>query len=244
MHKMFGDAIELFQILQRNPVLKTLKPELVQRETPYLEVGEARTLLQHVKDKPFGIAVWLGIYVGLRVGEIQALQYDHLDLETGEILLQNTYVRKEDKIQEYPKGKQWHRIPMPLELRAMIAREQRKGLSKYVATSPKGGFLSYHSYHHALKRFCREAGVRAVTSHGLRHSTSEVYMAHGAGHAEIRKLFAHSSSKVTDRYIHDKGTRLEKVANTIQLFSSESGCESGVSPKFPQTGEMGICREK
>ena len=77
--------------------------------------------------------------------------------------------------------------------------------------------LSYHSYCDALKKYCREAGVPEVSSHALRHSAAEIYMEHGATRDDLRVLFNHSSSAVTDRYVHDKGERLARVVDTIQV---------------------------
>lgn len=93
-------------------------------------------------------------------------------------------------------------------------------------------------YQKALKRYCREAGVREVATHGLRHSTSEVYMHHGATRDDLRMLFAHCNSSVTDRYVHDRGGRLSQVAEVIQLFPGK-----GLSPKFPQRPEIVLDEE-
>ncbi len=69
-----------------------------------------------------------------------------------------------------------------------------------------------------LRKYCTEIGVPVIASHGLRHSTSELYIHHGATRDDLRRLFAHSTPAVTDRYVHNRGTNLEKVANVIQLF--------------------------
>jgi integrase len=65
--------------------------------------------------------------------------------------------------------------------------------------------------------------VPVIASHGLRHSTSELYIHHGATRDDLRRLFAHSTPAVTDRYVHNRGTNLERVANVIQLFPVASG---------------------
>jgi site-specific recombinase XerD len=88
--------------------------------------------------------------------------------------------------------------------------------------------LEYRRYLETLKKYCVDAGIREIATHGLRHSTSEVYMSHGATRDDLRLLFAHSSNSTTDRYVHDRGSRLEKVAEVIQLFP-------GVSKKFPKS---------
>ena len=40
----------------------------------------------------------------------------------------------------------------------------------------------------------------------------------GADREDLRQLFAHSSLNVTDRYIRDRWSNLEKVTKVIRLF--------------------------
>ena len=73
-----------------------------------------------------------------------------------------------------------------------------------------------------MKEYCKQAGVSLkIATHGLRHSTSELYMEHGASRDDINALFNHSSNEVTERYIHDKSRRrqsISKIADNIVLF--------------------------
>ncbi|OFZ02004.1 MAG: hypothetical protein A2Z97_08430 [Bdellovibrionales bacterium GWB1_52_6] len=218
MHKLFEDAIHLFQVLEKNPVLKSLKPELPTKEAAYLEVAEVIKLLQHVRGKPYEVAVWLGVYAGRRVGEIQSLRWNNVDLGAGLIHIRSNYIRREKRFQDYPKGKKWHSIKMPQELWDLLKAEALKKQSEFVAVPPRADFLDYGGYYKALRRYCRECGIKVVATHGLRHSASELWMSHGASRDDLRILFAHSSSDVTDRYVHDKGQRLSRVADVIRLF--------------------------
>jgi hypothetical protein len=44
----------------------------------------------------------------------------------------------------------------------------------------------------------------------------------GASRDDLRILFAHQDSKTTDRYVHDRGNRLSKVAEVLELFPAAS----------------------
>src|SRR3990167_1548465 len=57
LKKMFADAIELFQILSVNPVLKKMRPKLSQKEARYLNLEQLKTLLTHGREKPYGLAI-------------------------------------------------------------------------------------------------------------------------------------------------------------------------------------------
>src|SRR5690606_15406226 len=116
LRKMFGDAVEMFQLLTFNPVLKKLKPRVPIKETRHLNIKQAKELLMYVVDKPNGLAIWLQLYLGLRIGELQALTWQDLDLDTGTIHIHRSYVRKDGAFKNYPKGGRQHSKRMPPEL--------------------------------------------------------------------------------------------------------------------------------
>ncbi|MBI3557959.1 MAG: tyrosine-type recombinase/integrase [Deltaproteobacteria bacterium] len=101
-----------------------------------------------------------------------------------------------------------------------------KGAEDFVVPSPKGKMLCYGSYYKALKRYCTDAGVPEIATHGLRHSTSGIYMAHGATRDDMYRLFKHSSPAVTERYIHDRGERVNEVAKVIRLLPPVVDCNN------------------
>lgn len=235
LHKMFRDAVELFELLATNPVKASMRPKLPMKESAFLSIGEIRQLMTYARGREYEIPIWLGIMAGLRVGEIQALRWEEVNLETGMLRVRSTYARKEKIFRDYPKGKRWRSVQVPPELLVLLRRQKEDSSSPFVVCSNDGSFLSYHTFHKVLKRYCREAGVPPISTHGLRHSASEIYMEFGASRDDLRILFGHSSSKVTDRYVHDRGLRLHRVAKEIRIGESE------VSPntsEFPQK-EMG-----
>lgn len=242
LHKMFEDAIELFEILNRNPVIKRLRPNVKVKEARYLAIHDVKRLLNAVKGTEIETAVRIQLYCGLRIGEVQALQWSHLDFrhgKYGKLRVEGTYVRKEQRFKNSPKGGEQHSIDLPLELREYLLLVRERTQTLYVASKHPTEFLNYQTYFHALKNVCRSAKIPWVGTHGLRHSTSEIYLEHGATHDDVKRLFSHSNSSVTDRYIHDRGSRLEKVANVIRLFPDlDKGLE--VSQKFPKSEEAAI----
>lgn len=241
MHKMLGDAVELYEILSRNPVIKKLRPKIPFKESPYLDIEDLMKLLHFVEGKPFQTAIWLQVFAGLRVGEVQYLRWEHVDLKNGILHVRGTYVRKEKRFQDHPKGKKWHRVKMPRELWNHLVQIQPAAKGEFIAESPGTPMLEYFAYFYALWRYCGQAEVPTISTHGLRHSSSELYMAAGASRDDLRLLFAHSCSSVTDRYVHDKGRRLDTVADNVVLFRPrQTVSEDDVSPKFPQIGKSGF----
>lgn len=236
MHKVFRDAVETHELLERNPVKRKDKPGLEETEAEFFEVGESRKLLNHIRGKAYEVAIWLGILVGRRIGEVQALLWENVDLEKGIIYVRRTYVRLERRFKEYPKGGRWHDIAIPPELLEILRRERARSKSPYVATGPDPRVrenrppLCYESYLKALKTYCKEVGIKELATHSLRHSTSVLWMEYGASEDDMKTLFAHSDAKVTKRYIHHRAARrLAKVADVIRLFPTEKTDDKSAS---------------
>jgi integrase len=218
LRKMFRDAIENYQYLTFNPVLRKIKPRIPLKEARHLRVDQIQKLLVHVQHRPYGLAIWIQFYMGLRVGELQALRWEDIDLETGRLSIRRTFIRKTNLFRDYPKGRRQHSNTIPPELREELKGVVKSPLSELIVISKHGNILPYRWYMHALRGYCRELGFPPIGTHGLRHSTSELYLNHGASRDDLRRLFAHSSSSVTDRYIHDRGTSLERISTVVRLF--------------------------
>lgn len=219
LRKMYRDAIEDYQYVVFNPVLRKLKPAVHTAEAPHLQnVDQIKRLLRAAEGKFFELAVWVQVYAGLRIGEMEALRWSDVDLEAGTLSVRRTYVRQTNQIREYPKGKKQFTLVLPPELWAKLREAKRNATSEYVAPSMNGGMLQYKSYFRGLRQMCKEAGLPKLGTHGLRHTTSALYRKHGASKEDMRELYAHSSTTVTERYLHGEGTSLQRVARQIRLF--------------------------
>jgi integrase len=220
VRKMFGDAVENYQYIAMNPVLRKLKPSVPLREAPHLNLKELIKLLSYVRGKKYEVAIWLQTYLGLRVSELQALEWSDINLDSGTVTIRRTFVRKTNIIRDYPKGKKQHTHSIPQELVDLLKSVKPGGVAEgFVVVSPDGGgILPYRWYNHAIKQYCRKLEIPVIGTHGLRHSTSELYLAHGANKEDLRDLFAHSGMSVTERYIHGRNSNLSKVAKVIRLF--------------------------
>ncbi len=225
LNKMFNASVEDFSYRTRSPVLKKFRPKVYQKESEHLVYREVKILLEYTKHRLYGLAIWIQVYCGLRVSEIIYLEWDkHIDFSNRKLRVRGTWRRSENRFVDYPKGKKWFKVAIPPELLLMFKEAKMRSKSKYVVPSAKDDTvpMSYHWYYKILKQYCRECEVNSkIGTHGLRHSTSGVYMEHGATEEDMQSLFAHSSKETTSRYIHGKyckKSKVEKVAELIELF--------------------------
>ena len=156
------------------------------------------------------------------MGKIQALRWSDVDLEDGVIHIRRAYSKHDRIFRDYPKGKRQHSKTIPEELLVLLCEAREKAAGDLVVTPPKWKMLDYWDFRRQLLAHCQKAGVTLITAHGLRHSSTELYIAHGATKDDLQRLLAHSSVTTTERYIHDKGTQLEKVAKVIRIFPESS----------------------
>ena len=80
LRKAFKDAVEYYEFLEKSPVKKQDKPRLIKVESDFLKPNESYDLLGHCENHYTGSAIHLGLLVGLRISEIQALTWVQLIL--------------------------------------------------------------------------------------------------------------------------------------------------------------------
>ena len=144
------------------------------------------------------------IRLGLRAGEVAAIQLDDLDWRAGEILVRGKRDRRD-------------RLPLPVDIgQALVSYLQRRGSSEFRAV-----FLRMHAPAGALTRIgvcgvvhdaCVRAGVPPVGAHQLRHTAATTMLRQGASLAEIAQVLRHREIKTTAQYAKVDRARLRPLA--------------------------------
>lgn len=217
LHKMFDDAIHHYEFLDKSPVLKRYRPQTMTIERDFLNPDAAQKLLEYCRNHSIGAAIWISMLSGLRPGEVQALRWKNVDLDRRVILIREAYKRKVNRIEPFPKQKNSGKAPIPdmlAEFLAGLACRTRGG-EAFVAPGEGGDMLNYKVYFYGLKRLCKEAGVKVITPHELRHSCTELYVEQGASQEDLRRLLNQTSLTATKRYIHRTDERLSGIAKNV-----------------------------
>jgi len=134
--------------------------------------------------------------LGLRAGEVVALQLDDLDWERGEIVVRG-------------KGKRQDRLPLPRDVGAALAAYLRYGRPScptrrvFVrARAPYQPFSSSVAICNVVERGFKRAGLEPSRkgAHALRHGLACMMLRHGASLPEIGQILRHRNLDTTAIY--------------------------------------------
>jgi integrase len=153
------------------------------------------------------VAVALGVYAGLRSGEIRALQAGDVDLQAGLIRVVRTL---SDDEEEEPKGEKERTVPIIPQLEAVLRDALRSKLpaARVVLTSRGTTPRRQHVLSKVVALQQRLGTKRTWSVHALRHAFCSHLVRVGVGVEAVRALAGHSSIRVTNRYVHATGADL------------------------------------
>jgi len=159
----------------------------------YLEPAELSALLatcRESRSQGLYTAVLVGLYTGMRRGEIESLMWDDLDFANGFILVKNS------------KNGRPRMIPMTIELREHLSDLPR--LSERV--------LPGH-FDQAFRRAVRMAAIKDFRFHDLRHHFASYLVMSGVDIRTVAELLGHRTLAMVMRYSHLRPDHLAKAVN-------------------------------
>jgi integrase len=131
--------------------------------------------------------------LGLRAGELAALQLQDVDWRAGEVLIRG-------------KGNRQERLPLPADVGEALAGWLERGRprcdSVFVFTrlrAPLGG-LSAGAVSQIVRRACGRAGLPMVGAHRLRHTAATEMLRAGGSLTEVGQVLRHRGRDVTSIY--------------------------------------------
>jgi integrase len=152
-------------------------------------------------------ALWAtALYAGLRMGELQALDWTHIDLETNLLQVERSWDRSAGFIE--PKSRAGRRrVPITNTLRQHLLAhrlQQGTGGHELVFTNDCGDKpFNPATTNKRAKGAWAEAGLRPITLHECRHSYAAYMIAAGINSKALSTYMGHASITITlDRYGH------------------------------------------
>ena len=152
-------------------------------------------------DQPAAVAaIRLAALTGLRIGEVLAMRWEHLDTEHHAVVLPHTKT-----------GRRVHGLPAAaLELLNGLPR-----INGYVFTTGRDAAITYQTVHAAFATLAREAGLSDVRLHDLRRTVMTSAARAGLGTHVLRDLLGHKTTAMADRYIRHAGAAVHEAQEHI-----------------------------
>lgn len=174
---------------------------------------EAEKLLDKAKDFRGGAyhpPILCALRTGMRIGEIQALQWGDIDFNGRFIEVRRSWRhgRTTDT-----KNKKRRRIDMTLYLAETLkalrtvqkkrALKNGRGVSEWVFADKTGQIMCREAFRRALNKCFGLAGIRRLRVHDLRHSYATIRLMKGHNIGDVSYQLGHSSISITyDIYGH------------------------------------------
>lgn len=223
--------------LKRLPV--TCKKFVAERRmTPkdILSKAEIFRLCSHLESEEdlTAVGIHLALYSGVRLGELCALTWADIDLETRTLYVRHTLQRIQNRNRldgepktmlqiGLPKNKKERAIPLHEQILPVLERTRRLYLSSDYLLSGTSTPVEPRRMSSRFKRILKECGLRDIRFHVLRHTFATYSLESGMRTKVLSELMGHSSVKITmDRYVHLSNEFKAAQMNNLQYTDSTS----------------------
>lgn len=215
---IFNHAVRFYE-LKSNPAAKAGnmgkaqgKEMLFWTKEEYLKFADA------MMDKPLSYYAFEVLYwCGIRMGELLALTPADFDFQKGTLTISKSYQRLqgEDVVTD-PKTAKSNRVVQMPDFLCVEMQEYIKSL--YRCQPDTRIFPVTKSYlHREMDRGAKEAGVKRIRIHDIRHSHVSLLIEMGFSAVAIADRVGHESIEITYRYAHLFPTRQTEIAKKLSI---------------------------
>lgn len=234
-----------------NPSLNT---KFYRRPKPKIRVlseEQIKRLLVEAKKTNWYLEILLGLFVGLRKGEILGLKVGDFDKEVKSVRIERQLVREGELVENSSKVINYRLIERTpktdnsircLKVPDLIFEELEKRKTMidnnkevykenyvdhdYISCQSDGNCHCLGAMNSALTKICNKLSLPHITVHGLRHMCATILLEEGVSLAKISAMLGHTSIHTTFEYYCEVMDEKEKIlAFMNNIFSIEDGVE-------------------
>ena len=192
------------------------------RAIQVFSLDEIQTILRHL-DKPFGTAIALMLFAGLRSEEIMGLRWGDINQKEQVITVRRVVTRvakgEYAPVERTKNGKVRH-IPYGDELAAHLKQTQKTSI--YVVPAVRGGYMTPGSFRRQYETFFADLPVRKLSPHKLRHTYATYLVRGGAELRAVQTILGHQSIGVTEIYTHINVDDQRRAASKLAYSGAKS----------------------
>ncbi len=185
---------------------------------------EIKTIKNYIRNTDFELLFLLDLGTGLRLGELLALDWENINLESKTIYIEQSvkevyvYDTPESKhietIFQKPKTKTSIRtITIPNNLVELLKLQKNKTglLFKDENGNPIRGRIVYSRWNSILKK-CK---IPHKKFHAIRHTYASMLLKKGVDIETVAELMGHSTITITQIYLHSTSNQKQKAVNKL-----------------------------
>ena len=230
VHLMLHAALERAvkeRLIPRNPTEDCVPPKPRKVEMQILPAQDMHAYLEAAKARDLLPMFYLELVSGLRKGELVALRWDDLDIQSNTISVSKQYVRNPDGSLELTRPKTENSVRLvsipqaPVDL--LIQEHEKHPHSPYLFPSPITGDM-YHpdSVVNLHKKILKDAGLPHIRFHDLRHTFATTALQNGVDVKTVSSMLGHYDAGFTLRtYTHATRQMQQQAAEKMGNFMKQ-----------------------
>jgi len=176
-------------------------------------VSQYDRILERVSNTRYFMLVVFAADAGCRRGELLALQWADVDLETREVTISKSLsVTSKGMEIKCTKGEEEHKLKLSettiellKEWRVMIEEEKRKMGDGYedndlIFCTETGAYYKPDRITNRISEFMRQAGCKGISTHKLRHYSASFLLGEGVPITDVSARLGHANPEITLKY--------------------------------------------
>lgn len=208
-------------LIRTNPAIDCKLPPKKSKEMKVLTREEMQRFIIQAKYDGYLELFILELSTGMRRGEILGLQWDDLNMQTGELKISRQVAILNGKIHiTEPKTKTSVRtIILPADIVKLLAEYKKTVNSKWLFPSPVKEDMPRNptAVRKILDRTLEKAGCKHIRFHDLRHTFATTALANGMDIKTLSAIIGHNSAETTlNIYTHITDEMQRTAADKIE----------------------------
>ena len=230
IHTMLRNALDRAvkeRLIVRNPADDCIPPKIPKHEMKILPPEQIKSYLTAAEQRSVLPMFYLELISGLRKGELVALQWSDLDVESKTISVSKQAGRNnagEPDITRPKTENSIRKISIPQDaVDLLIAEHQKHPSNPWMFPSPKTGEM-YHpdSVVNIHKKILKDAGLEHLRFHDLRHTFATLALQNGVDVKTVSSMLGHFDAGFTLRtYTHVTRQMQESAAEKMGNFMAQ-----------------------
>ena len=236
-------------LIRINPAIDCKLPPKKTKEMKVLTREEMQRFIIQAKNDGYLELFILELSTGMRRGEILGLQWEDLNMRTGELKIPRQVALLNGRLHiTEPKTKASVRtIILPEDIVKMLARYKETTNSKWMFPSPVKEDMPRNpsAVRKILARTLKKAGCKHIRFHDLRHTFATTALANGMDIKTLSAIIGHNSAATTlNIYTHITDEMQRNAANKIEQGIMQNTSFSNQGKKVLNKTEKTPCVPK